>query len=139
VQRLEREFDSLPADDDSLPEDANGDVSVNADETLADIQIELTDILENYTPPFSYLGSLEGDGACLGVWPDAEVLTGDGNVNGEDVPRLPAGTYPAVSSVAPRSALPRFFLAVSDHGNATLYRRRDAGRSWRWVEVWSVV
>ena len=34
----------------------------------------LTDALQEYCPPFIYFGTLEGDGADFGFWPDTESL-----------------------------------------------------------------
>lgn len=105
----------------------------NPETDQADVLDELLNVLDGYTPDYAYLGALEGDGACLGVWPLSDVLEGD--YYRDECPRLPAGEYPSGLHVAQ----PTHFIAVSDHGNATLYRRRAAGRAWRWVEVWSVV
>lgn len=88
-----------------------------------DIVDELTNILEAHCPDYTYFGSLEGDGACFGIWPQPfDEITDD-----IDVSHVNAGDpFP--------TDLP-FVLSVTDHGNATLYRR--AGK--RWIEVWSVV
>ena len=43
---------------------------------------ELQDALQEYCPPFVYFGTLEGDGADFGFWPDMDGLrdaTGDGS------------------------------------------------------------
>ena len=82
----------------------------------------LQDILSNHTPDYAYFGSLEGDGACFGVWASIDQLTDNGIERGD--------TLPAANN---RAAL--HFAHVTDHGNVTLYRR--AGN--RWIEVWSVV
>lgn len=102
---------------------------------------DLTDIaaiLENHTPDYCYFGSAEGDGAEFGVWPDSELLTG--NDWSGCVFRLPTNVSPsayASEDADHRQEMREFThaLEVSDHGNATLYRR--AGN--RWIEVWSIV
>ena len=88
---------------------------------------ELFDLAENYCPDYCYLGATEGDGACIGVWPIAELFddTSPGGYDGclhygDEPPTDPELTH---------------WVQGNDHGNATLWRR--AGQ--RWVECWSVV
>jgi hypothetical protein len=94
---------------------------------------ELTMMLENYCPDYAYFGSLEGEGACFGVWPVQELFTDthQGSYDGfvyraNDTEAMHAGGIPTGYS---------HVLSVNDHGNVTLYRR--AGN--RWIKVWSVV
>ena len=68
----------------------------------------------DYTPSFTYYGSLEGDGACFGVWIDHDAL--EEAIHDEEVSREPTRRG--------------YYLEVSDHGNMTLHYN---GR-----EVWSV-
>ncbi len=82
----------------------------------------LTEIAENHLPDYSYFGSTDGDGACIGVWPSLDAAV-------EEFDRV--AELPAIV----KGYSPSHVLQVSDHGNATLYRR--AGN--RWIEVWSVV
>jgi hypothetical protein len=77
---------------------------------------------ESYTPDYAYHGTLAGDGAHFGVWPDIDSVRDDGNAIGA-LP--PPGDYGR-----------KYYLQVTDHGNATLYRRLGTRR---WREVWSVV
>ena len=51
-----------------------------ASETLSDIEHELN----NICPPFVYFGTLEGDGADFGFWPDRDAL--DEALTQHDVP-----------------------------------------------------
>lgn len=98
----------------------------------------LTEILESHVPDYCYFGTLEGDGACFGVWVSDEVLT-----PGARVDDLIRSEYSPSQwrEMCGRPGQPAedhgctYYLQVNDHGNATLYRR--AGN--RWVEVWSVV
>jgi hypothetical protein len=85
---------------------------------------DLTTILENHVPDYCYFGTLEGDGACFGVWPDMDSLENDEIVKVDDLVLLDSATE-----------MLRYAQVVSDHGNLSLYRR--AGN--RWIEVWSVV
>lgn len=82
----------------------------------------LFDILDAHAPPFCYFGSSEGDGSSYGWWPSMEaieVAIHDGEVWQEDD-----------KSGMPKTASYR--LVVSDHGNMTLYTRKDR-------EVWGIV
>lgn len=109
VQRLTKEFDSLP----------EGCLTGDDKEILE----ELFNVAENYVPDYTYLGSLPGDGACIGVWPNEDLLNDpeyDGFVCRSREQAGPQHTHA---------------LEGNDHGNATLYRRQGN----RWVEVWSVV
>jgi len=88
---------------------------------------DLFDLAENYCPDYCYLGAVEGDGACIGVWPIAGLFddTSPGGYDGclhygDEPPTDPELTH---------------WVQGNDHGNATLWRR--AGQ--RWVECWSVV
>ena len=90
--------------------------------TDSDIWSDVSDILESYAPPFCYVGSIEGDGADIGVWLSQDSLdmaVADGEVWREvDGEKMPASAS--------------YRLSVSDHGNCTLYTRR--GR-----KVWGIV
>lgn len=96
---------------------------------------ELTTILENHVPDYCYFGTLEGDGACFGVWPSIDSLEEEcrnGQVykdNHFKVVKINAGDS------FPSTAHAEYVMSVTDHGNVTLYRR--SGK--RWIEVWSVV
>lgn len=125
---------------------------------------DLTAILESHTPDYAYFGTLEGDGACFGVWPNIEQAR-------EECKTINAGDCRHERSYRINTSSRRCFdcgfqfnpadwrgpiLEVTDHGNVTLYRRE--GNRWvevevtdhgnvtlyrragnRWVEVWSVV
>lgn len=89
---------------------------------------ELFDILNNHCPDYCYFGASEGDGADYGCWISWDGLR-DAERDGEVCRLISGSEFPQDSVNSP------YALAVTDHGNATLYRR--AGR--RWIEVWSVV
>ena len=106
VHVLSDEFYQTPTDDDH-----------------GEIWTELQNILDNYAPPFCYVGALEGDGACFGVWISFEALEQarqDVEVweDPDDGSHMPSDVF--------------YRLVVSDHGNMTLYSR--SGR-----ELWRVV
>ncbi len=106
VHVLSDEFYQTPTDDDH-----------------GEIWEELQDLLDSYAPPFCYVGSLEGDGACIGVWISFEAVE-QARQDGE------VWQDPDDGSSMPAEAVHR--LVVSDHGNMSLYTR--SGR-----ELWGVV
>lgn len=91
-----------------------------------EILADLEDLASRYTPAFCYYGTLEGDGACFGVWISWDEL------------RLCSQTGDIVAQ-SRETASPdaEFALEVSDHGNPTLYYRNGSRSPWR--EVWAVV
>lgn len=108
--QLEREWDAIPEDD----PDGLRDMLLNE---------SLYPELEAFVPAFCYLGSNEGDGASIGVWPSYESLD-QAKAEGE------VWQDPDDGSRMPKSASYR--MVVSDHGNVTLYHAN--GR-----EIWGVV
>lgn len=105
----------------------------DATQTPQDILIEdldaLTLILEDHCPDFTYFSAHEGDGADCGVWVDwenIEYAIKAGVMGRSDT--LQKG------SIALNMRIDHW-LVVSDHGDATLYRRSHN----RWIKVWAVV
>lgn len=88
--------------------------------------LELYDLGQNYCPDYCYLGSHPGDGADIGVWPHEELFS-DSHTGGYD------GCIAASRDTA--SPDHSHALEVSDHGNATLWRRSGS----RWMKCWAVV
>jgi len=82
---------------------------------------EALDALNEYAPEYAYVGSHEGDGSDIGVWPCWDAIreaVDDGALGtGEDTPEWPADTP---------------FLQVNERGNTTLY-----GADGR--EIWALV
>ena len=119
INRIRKASEATDEDSAYWEEDADEDLS------------ELFDLLDRYCPDYCSFGAHPGDGADYGVWVCEELLsaTRQGSYDG-DVYRVKSGgglyLIPAEYGHA---------LVVSDHGNATLYRR--AGR--RWVECWAIV
>lgn len=89
---------------------------------------EMTECLENAAPDFVYFGTLEGDGAEFGFWPELFGL--------EESTR---GKNPEVLKVNDTADIPKGYfghvMQVNDHGNVTLYWK--SARKLR--EIWSVV
>lgn len=89
----------------------------------------LLDILQSYAPPFCYVGPIQGDGACIGVWPDRDAIAmgvRDGEIlkidDGDARPtirRRPKNTDPSPDAI----------VEVNDHGNTAVFVRR--GLHWR--------
>ena len=76
------------------------------------------DVLQEYAPPFCYVGMSEGDGSDLGVWfdvhsfeeacRDGEVLKIGDSSELEDMPKEDIAAH-------------NFIAVVTDHGNVSLY------------------
>ena len=82
---------------------------------------ELEHIMDEACPPYCYFGTLEGDGACFGVWPSIE--------SAEDVPRFEAGTE------LPKDFFGEFF-SIDDHGNLDFgVKHRNGHVKWIWSAV----
>lgn len=97
-------------------------------ETDQQVISDAIDALQDFCPPYTYIGMHPGDGSDLGVWPDIEdiesdVRTGD-LVKVDDLSEL--------DNVEVRDG--QLVAVVSDHGNLTLARVRVEIE-----EVWSVV
>jgi hypothetical protein len=106
---------ALQVEWDKITEDDSG--------TDSEIWYDVSDILDSYVPPYCYVGSIEGDEACIGVWLSQDSL---------DMARQDGEVWvdPDDGSEIPATA--NYRLVVSDHGNLTLYTRR--GR-----EIWGIV
>ena len=81
-------------------------------------------IADAHCLPYTYYGSIEGDGACIGVWPDYESARSDVDegyiLNYDD----------------DRADYRGLLLEVNERGNVTLWERKNKGNL---IEVWSVV
>jgi len=124
INNLRREWQLLDGVDseDTAPGDGS---SMTVGEQRDFILDDLYQLGETYVPDYCYLGSADGDGACIGVW-----------VSWDSVESDRIGRYAEIASSREQATgEQRFALEVSDHGNATLWRR--SGRTWR--EVWAVV
>jgi hypothetical protein len=94
------------------PEDSGVDSLLN----------DLTDALNELCPPFVYFGTLEGDGADFGFWPDMESLDYERNYWGEETAEWNE------EHLVNHDLL----VHISDHGNVTVM---DMERN----VLWSVV
>lgn len=87
----------------------------NPDEIASEIVNDLQDALNEYAPPFCYFGSLEGDGADFGFWPDHEAI--------QELIResqMSKGTKPLDQSVEYINVEQSLHILVNDHGNITI-------------------
>jgi len=94
--------------------------SDEADDVLADLQEALND----FAPPYTYFGTLEGDGADFGFWPEPSL-----GVQDALAPRLEAG-----------EPTPEGFrgdcVLINDHGNMTVGHVNGRGK---FVAYWACV
>lgn len=105
-----------------LAHEARRLATLNAETTAPDLLetksseaiTELIDTIGEYAPPMAYFGTLEGDGADFGFWPD-------------DIDRLASE-----GELIKLDELPSYIAVISDHGNVTLYEIEAR-------EVWNVV
>ena len=84
---------------------------------------ELQDALQEYCPTFVYFGTLEGDGADFGFWPDRDAL--DEALTRHDVPDPDRDGCQVLEDDG-------VIVQISDHGNVTVM---DLERH----VIWSVV
>ena len=94
----------------------------DAHEHATDLIEKLTDALQELCPPFVYFGTLEGDGADFGFWPDMESLDYERNYWGEETAEWNE------EHLVNHDLL----VHISDHGNVTVM---DMERN----VLWSVV
>ena len=81
--------------------------SDDADQTM----VELVEVLNELCPPFVYFGTLEGDGADFGFWPDMPRIT-------EEMRNYPEN-YDTTSGEVTLTD-DNVIVQVSDHGNVTV-------------------
>ena len=129
--KVRNEWNQLVEDVETSAEEGEMDVDIDTYVPACDMFDEMIELLNSYTPDYTYLGMHHGDGANLGVWPMSELLDNLGT--DEEVDR--SDELPVASKVKQDH-----WLVVNDHGNCTLYRKVRWGRAgYRWVECWSVV
>lgn len=91
------------------------------------------DALQEYAPPFCYVGMHEGDGSDLGCWFDHSGF--EEACRDEEI--LKVGDSSELDRIAPEEVGDYDYIAiVSDHGNVTLYTVLDGGLG---QEVLSIV
>jgi len=96
------------------------------DELYAMAYDYLCELAGNYLPAYTYFGSSEGDGACIGVWPYVEGARED----------CLSGDLPVVNDGIAPGEYCGLALEINDHGNVTLWNVLRGGRM---VEIWGVV
>ena len=111
LRSMEHDDSALLSDLDAIVEDSHMDY---ASEVIDDA----IDALQEYAPPFCYVGFHEGDGSDLGVWLDHDAFESacrDGEIlKVADSSEIDARNREEVASHA-------YIAIVSDHGNVSLY------------------
>lgn len=100
------------------------DGSEEEEQEGSDLLDALTETLQDYAPPCCYFGTLDGDGACFGFWPDWHALDDFDGLRCADLADIPED----YSGLA---------LVVNDHGNASLYEVDPVAQRERLL--WAVV
>lgn len=83
-----------------------------------DLVNELQDALNDYAPPFCYFGTLEGDGADFGFWPDHETIN-ELISDSQEYGTTPSHLNHNVTYINIDEGV---FIEVNDHGNLTISR-----------------
>jgi len=91
-------------------------------EDADDLVNELSDMLQDFAPPYAYFGANDGDGSDFGYWLSSSFEDDFDGLKVDDTSEVPADYSGEV-------------LHVSDHGNPTLYVANAGELS----EVWSLV
>lgn len=94
-----------------------------SEEAFDDYEI-LEGWLNQFAPPYTYFGALEGDASDFGFWVDYACLEYD----------IDSGDLPKGDELPETPTESGYFLQVSDHGNMELYK-------WdgKWRSVWGIV
>ena len=89
------------------------------EENASFIVNNLQDALNELAPPFCYFGTLEGDGACFGFWPDHEAIQDLIENSVEESVSVDADH--AIQSSEHVNEDEGVRICVSDHGNIEIY------------------
>ena len=91
--------------------------SRDSDEDHETIQ-EAIETLQEYAPPFTYVGTHEGDGSDLGCWPDTEAMrTAIHDKEAVAISDLSDIDKLSFSDLSES----RYAILTNDHGNVTVY------------------
>jgi len=102
------------------------DDRVEDSETDSEVISEAIDALQEYAPPYCYVGMHPGDGSDLGVWPDIDAIEMD--IRDGELQKV--GDISEIDNAENRELV----AIVNDHGNLTLARVEINA-----TEIWSVV
>lgn len=132
LRRIKARWNALPDSVPQLESDTPDDLLAR-EETYNEEMDEVLDQLENmmgeYCPPFTHFGAVDGYGASFGVWVSGIDFHGGSTDEIEVASELPRA----------RDVKQDYCMTVTDHGNCTLWEKRQCGRGWTWKEVWSLV
>jgi len=96
---------------------------------IDDVIFELYNALDNHAPMYCHVGAHDGDGACIGVFPNIERVQ-DAAQDGEVL------TVDDLGEVDPAEAVQYEAVAVvNDHGNMSLYVADGDGFTLQWAVV----
>lgn len=94
------------------------DVDEGDAQRASELVEECAEALQNYAPAFSYFGTLEGDGADFGFWPDRDrIQAAIEESQGVEESGAEAGTFINEDEGVR--------IVVSDHGNIEVYSLAD--------------
>ncbi len=99
----------LLSDLDAIAEDSHMD---HCDDVLNDA----ADALQDYAPPFCYVGAHESDGSDIGVWPDFDAI----DMAVADGEAIRVTDLAELDSLDP-AEMPNTVFLVNDHGNLSVY------------------
>lgn len=99
------------------------DLETIHEEHLAEMRSELEDEMFEFIPPYTYFGSIDGDGACIGVWPDIDMVQQE--IREGELKDFQEADDTFVGTVA----------NITDHGNVSLLKFNKGQTE----EIWSVV
>lgn len=107
---LERCIKALPGNEyegeyTKLIAEARDLIGTDEGDLKSEVIDELHDSLDGFSTPYCYFGTLEGDAACFGWWPDPYAI--------EDLPR--------VSDPSEAEGLGEDCVYVNDHGNVAVF------------------
>lgn len=119
---LLRDLDTIA----TTPDDAQG----NWEGWDSEIISEGIDALQEYAPPYCYVGMHEGNGSNLGCWPMLDSIheaIRDGEL-------LQISDLSDLDNLSIADCDSEYAVHVNDHGNVTLYRLKVQG-----VSIWDCV
>lgn len=103
----------------------SGEILPEKEDEACELIHELSEWLEQFTPPYAYFGAHEGDGADFGFWPiEIESIKEQVEFSSSQEQEYPADDFRGE------------WLHVNERGNCTLYVREDGGKD---RELWSLV
>jgi hypothetical protein len=125
IEAILDEMKLLKKDDDAkaFVEKYTKEAASVSEEHEAELLAEMEDEIHEFLPPYTYFGTIEGDGAHIGVFPDLDHLEMD---------RQDGEVIDADSASDGHNGV---VVEVNDHGNMSLYMQKGSERSLIWDVV----